>query len=575
MKRFKNISIQQTIILIITCILAIAVSVSIILVYYINTETTKGLVYEQASEINKQIVMNYENYTNRLENMANLLQKECIAYDTKTEVEELRNLLIKLEEIENSVSAISLFDNAGKVIISTQQIHTIEKEIALKEWYKDALFDDNIIHFSSPHQQNIFLTPMEEVISVSKVVEFTYDGQRKDGILLIDMNFKGLDSLSSITNLGETGHILILDEENDIVYSSDEEAYHKGSESYRIVKDTIFGRTNAVIQGSSMAININTISSTRWRIATFQNISSIDAGMERSLYTVIIVLLITMGITIMIASFVADMITNPLKKMDNAILKFQNGDYDAKVKVHGHKEIRIVMTGYNVMVDQIKNLMDEVVREQEGKRQTEIAALQNQINPHFLYNTLDCIIWLAEKERNEDLVTTVNALSTYFRVSLSKGKQFIPIAEELRHIQSYLFIQSMRYTGAYTYKVTCNPHVENIRIMKLLLQPLVENAIYHGIDKDDDESYIHIEVDENESFIILSVKNSGYGISETKIKEIYKVMEEGNEKGSVGMKNVYRRIQLFYGEKAKLHIESELDESTTIRIMIPKERIEQ
>jgi len=322
-----------------------------------------------------------------------------------------------------------------------------------------------------------------------------------------------------------------------------------------------------------MAVNINTISSTRWRIATFQNINTIAEGMNSALYTVILLVIVTMLITFLVAYFVAKVIINPLKKLNKAIVKFQKGNYDSKVEIQGQKEIKIVTIGFNAMIDKIHQLMDEVVKEQEGKRKTELSVLQNQINPHFLYNTLDCIIWLAEENRNEDLVKTVNALSTFFRVSLSKGKQFIPISEELRHIESYMLIQRMRYNNSFSYSIDCNESVSDYKIMKLILQPLVENAIYHGIDKDDDDSYIKITVRDDDGFVILSVINSGYGITDKKIQELYQMMDKGHDNGSVGMKNVYQRIKLFYGEKSKLLIESELDESTTISIIIPKDKL--
>lgn len=571
MKTIRDFSIQQTVVLTITVILAISVLITVVSVYSIITVTTKELVSDQASEINKQIVLNYESYTNRVSNLTNLLQEKIIEYDTITDFDELTKLFVSLEEIEESVSAITLFDNSGEVIISTRRIVLDSKEIGIKEWYKRAVFDANILHYSSPYQQVIYGKPNEEVISTSKVIDYNSGYYDRKGVLLIDMNFEGLDSLSTITNLGELGHILILDNNDQIVYSSDDSIFGYNSESYQIVKELVFGRTNTVINKTSMAINVNTISSTRWRIATFQNINMIDVGMKRALYTVVALILITMMVTILVSFYIANKITNPLKKLDRAIIEFQKGIYDSKVEIEGQIEVKIVTRGFNAMIDKIHQLMEEVVKEQEGKRQSELAVLQNQINPHFLYNTLDCMIWLAEQNRNEDLVNTVNALSTVFRISLSKGKQFITIAEELKHIESYLMIQKIRYNDKFDYSIMCDPSVSELKLMKLLLQPIVENAIYHGVDKDDEDSYIHIRVFEKNSNVILSVVNSGYGISEKKINEIHNVMLEGNDNGSIGMKNVFTRIKLFYGAEAKIDIESELDESTTISILIPIE----
>lgn len=569
MKVFKNFSIHQTIVASISIILLVSVITSVFVIYRVNTNTTNELVNEQANEINKQIVLNYENYTEKVIDMTNQLQKNVTTYDTAYDKVELKEMFVNLEEIEGSIAAITLFDDSGDVVVGTQEVGVSRKVIATKSWYMNALFDDHIIHFSSPHQQDIFTVPMDEVISTSKVFEYTEGGINKRGILLIDMDFSELEALSRVTNLGQTGHIIIVDDDDRIVYTSDKNQYSYESDSYNLIKELIFGSANAVIDDNSMVANINTISGTRWRIATFQNVNAIDEAMKRAFYIGVILVVVTMAVTVVVAYFVARNISTPLKRLDDAIIEFQDGNYDVKVEVQGQKEVQIVTKGYNEMIDKIQELMKEVVDEQEGKRHAELTVLQSQINPHFLYNTLDCMIWLAEENRNEDLVETVNALSTYFRVSLSKGKEFIPISEELKHINSYLLIQKMRYNNAYDFNISCEESVEDVKIMKLILQPLVENAIYHGIDKDDEESYINIDVKRHGKHVVLSVKNSGYGITERKINEIYKAMEVGNEKGSVGMKNVYRRIKLFYGEMAKFVIESELDESTTMSIWLP------
>lgn len=574
MRRLNDLSIMQTIIGTITVIVALSVFVTVPAAYNIIRLTSNELVFDQAGEINKQIAYNYENYTNRVEDIANLLQKRIAELDVATNGEGLKELLSTTEELEKSIVALTLFDNGGEVVASTRQVEAESVEIGISQWFTDAIFDDNIIHFSSPYEQSIYALKVGDVISASKAISYVDGNKVHKGVLLININFEGLQSLSEFANLGEFGHLLILDAEDNIVYSTDPQTYSYESMSYDLAKDLIFGSTISHIDGVQTVININTISSTRWRIATFQDVNQVELGMRNALITSIVLIIITLTLTVLAAYYVARQITNPLTKLNKAINRLHNGNYDSKVTIQGQKEIKIVISGFNEMIDRIRELMEEVVREQVGKRKTELRALQNQINPHFLYNTLDCIIWLAEEKRNEDLVTTVGALSTYFRVSLSKGRQFIPVEEELKHIESYMLIQKMRYNDRFTYHISCPDEFDQIRIMKLILQPLVENAIYHGIDKDDPDSHIKIDVSASEENFLLRVTNSGYGISDDKIEDLYHVMEEGNKKGSVGMKNVYRRIKLFYGDRASIHIESELDESTTISILIPKDQLE-
>lgn len=571
---FKDLSIMQTIIGTITIIVALAVFVTVPAAYNIIRLTSDELVYEQAGEINKQIVYNYENYTSRVEGIANLLENKILGFDMARNRDGLEELFLTVEEMEGSVVALTVFDNNGQVVLSTRQVVADNTEIGVSQWYADAIFDDKIVHFTSPYEQTIYALPIGEVISASKTIRYTENGTTKPGVLLINMNFEGLQALSEFTNLGEKGHLLIMDADDAIVYSTNPEKYDENSQSYHLAKERIFGSLIGPIEGVKTVVNINTIPSTRWRIATFQDVNRVEEGMQSALVAAILLVAITLALTAFIAYFVARQITNPLTKLNRAINRLHDGNYDSKVTVEGQKELKRVILGFNEMIDRVRALMDEVVREQVGKRKTELRALQNQINPHFLYNTLDCIIWLAEEKRNEDLVETVGALSTYFRVSLSKGRQFIPVAEELRHIESYMLIQRMRYNDRFAYEVHCPEALTDIPMMKLILQPLVENAIYHGIDKDDPESKITIEVQERPEELVLSVTNSGYGITEERIHELHKVMEDGNKKGSIGMKNVHRRLKLFYGEQAHIAIESELDDHTTFSIILPKAQLE-
>lgn len=237
----NHFTIMQTIIVTITVVLAVSVTISTLSVYYISTKTSKDLVYDQASEINKQIVFNYENYTNRVGGIANLLQKKALDYDMLMDKAQVVDLFTTLENLEDSIVSVVLFDNSGQVIVSSQNIEKQSSFIALQEWYKTAIFDAKIIHFSSPKMQEIYEVNMGEVISVSKAFEYQEGNTIKTGVLLIDMNFEGLDSLSNVSNLGEKGHILILDAKDQIVYSSEISQYGYNSKSYNTVKALIFG----------------------------------------------------------------------------------------------------------------------------------------------------------------------------------------------------------------------------------------------------------------------------------------------------------------------------------------------
>ena len=246
----------------------------------------------------------------------------------------------------------------------------------------------------------------------------------------------------------------------------------------------------------------------------------------------------------------------------------ENGVSYSPLEVEGQKEIIILSNAFNNMISEIRILMERVLREQKEKRKTEFIALQTQINPHFLYNTLDSIIWLSENNLNEQVVEMIVALSKYFRISISKGKTIITAKEELEHARSYLLIQKIRYSSKFDYSFVVDENIYDVKAVKLILQPLIENAIYHGISGDED-GIIIIRAYKKEELMVFEVENNGYGLTDSQIDGIYDNMKSEINNTSIGLKNVYQRLKLYYGEKANLEIISELDEKTIVKLTYP------
>jgi two-component system sensor histidine kinase YesM len=216
--------------------------------------------------------------------------------------------------------------------------------------------------------------------------------------------------------------------------------------------------------------------------------------------------------------------------------------------------------------------MDTILVEQKEKRKTEFIALQTQINPHFLYNTLDSIVYLSENHMNDEVVEMVVALSKFFRISISRGKNIILLSEELEHARNYLLIQQIRYNKKFTFEFDIDEKVKNYKVVKLILQPLIENAIYHGINTEYNEGKIQIRAFEKNHKLHLEIEDDGYGITPEKIEELKVGFKDQSKAKSVGVRNVYQRLQLYYGAESEFIIESELDVKTIIRLIIPIEK---
>lgn len=526
-------------------------------------------VETQAREINKQIVMNFEGYINSVIETANYIQFASINLDAKKNASELDELYRMNTEIKKDVVAIFLFDEDGNRIAGPTLDFAIGGLVRDRQWFKSALALREIYNFSAQQEKSIADNHDEQVVSVSKSIEYYLDGASKNGVLLIELNNDAITDLARKTNLGMHGHLLILNDRGELLYSSEPSPAEMTAYSAPIAAGIFLGSRRASIGHTDMYINVNTLMHTRWLIVTVSNINEIKDAMNRLVGILIVIFLVSIAVSALVAGAISVRVSQPINQLKTAMLNIENGDFSAPVKVSGQREIVTLAHSFNSMVMKVQELMSRLLSQQREKRKMELQALQNQINPHFLYNTLDSIVWLAEHQRNKDVVTTVVALAHFFRISISKGEIFIPVEDEISHVRNYLTIQSIRYGNKFSYTVQIAPEVMPLKVMKLILQPLVENAIYHGIG--DEEGHIDISGALDDSLMVFRITNTGYGITDKKIFEMYETMRGSHERPSIGIRNVYQRLKLYYGEKAEILISSVLDESTTVTLLIPKE----
>jgi len=247
----------------------------------------------------------------------------------------------------------------------------------------------------------------------------------------------------------------------------------------------------------------------------------------------------------------------------------ERGDFGTNVYVSGAYEVEQLSKRFNLMLRRIRELMDQIIQEQEAKRKSELDVLQSQINPHFLYNTLNSVTRLAELGRNEEVVTTITSLSRFFRISLSKGKHIISVQDELEHVRHYLIIQTIRFKNRFRYEIRADEAALKCSTLKLILQPLVENAIHHGIEKSAEEGFIDIEARLDGDNLIFQIRDNGIGMTSDTVEKLLSGNIRSERGSGVGVRNVQERITLYYGPGYGLHFESEPEEGTTVTITIP------
>ncbi len=288
----------------------------------------------------------------------------------------------------------------------------------------------------------------------------------------------------------------------------------------------------------------------------------------------IVLIFSAVGFSVVAAWSLSRSIYTPIKKLHDVTTTITRNDLQALVTGDNVDEITELGMSFNIMIGKIKELLDSKIKEQEELKKAELRALQAQINPHFLYNTLDTIIWMAESKQTGQVVKIVSALSNFFRISLSKGMDWITIGEEVERVRNYLTIQKMRYRDILDYKIDVSEDVAENTILKLILQPLVENALYHGIKNKRQGGTISVRARrKNENEIMLEVEDDGIGFTPEKLKKLRAELEDDSGdiklESGFGIGNVNRRIRLYYGKPYGLSIESEYASGTRVTLVIP------
>lgn len=297
------------------------------------------------------------------------------------------------------------------------------------------------------------------------------------------------------------------------------------------------------------------------------SIDRLTLSIEVTAISITVILLI---ICILIAFFISKSITVPIKKLTSMVKVISDGNLNVKeIEIKSNDEIGRLSKYFNIMVIRLRELMKLVVEEQEQIRKSELDVLQAQINPHFLYNTLDSVVRMIGRGKNEDVITMITSLSKLFRISLSKGKSIIKIEQEIEHVKNYLTIQTFRYHNKFIFEIDVEEKAKDLLTVKLLLQPIVENSIYHGIEYLMEEGFIKINVGIKENQVVFQVFDNGLGIRPEKLKDIFNTKAIDKSESGVALKNVNERLKLNFGEKAGMSIKSIVDEGTTVKIWTP------
>lgn len=537
---------------------------------------TEEMVRKDSRQLIDQVEINLNNYLRSMMRISdamyyNVIKKVDLGQDN---ISQELNLLY--ESNKDNLVSVACFDEEGS-LLGAAPVGTLKKNVDLgsQKWFTSAENQMENLHFSELHVENIFENSSGRyywVVSLSRGVELTNRGRMSGGILLVDMNFSGIRQLFTKVNSQGLGYVYLINSDGDIIYHPKQNLIFSSmmKENNKTASQYDDGVYDETFQGEDRTVIVKTVGYTGWKIVSVTPKKIFYQNANRTRIVAGIMLSLSIFLMIFANQFVAVRVARPMKKLEDS-LKGIGVDKEPEIYIGGPPEIQHLGKTILSMVEQLRKLTDDIVKEQEEKRKSELDALQSQINPHFLYNTLDSIMWMVESEQYEDAVAMVQALGKLFRISLSRGKNIITVGEELQHARSYLDIQKYRYKNKFISYFEIEEDIEKYKTIKLILQPLIENAIYYGMEYMDGDGEIYIRAYTRENDLYFEVEDNGLGMREEQVAGLLTEEPKVRSKGSgIGLRNVHQRIQLYFGETYGLQIESEPDEGTIIRIHLPK-----
>ena len=511
---------------------------------------------DQASQFVSSYIAKLKTTTSSL--AQNDLVKTYAAQPQSKDEASIRQLLTTIIGTDKDLVSAVLVTKDGRTV-STDPSLTMQTsaDMMAEPWYTEAI-QNSAMPDLTPARKN---AAEKWVVSVSQEVQ---DQAGKNlGVLRLDIGYETLEGYLDQLKLGQTGFTFIVNHQHQFVYHPKKTVYTSSQEMeamqpYLAVTDGYTADKQAFVYQTA-------IPQSHWTligVASLENLQSLQAQIFYSFLGIglLATLVYAVAIWLLLRHWI-----KPLRDLQVLILQIASGQNHLRAEEQGAPELVDLAREFNRMLDEIDQLMRDNQAKEQAIRDYELRALASQINPHFLYNTLDTIVWMAEFNDSRRVVEVTKSLATYFRLALNQGHEQISLKDELDHVRQYLFIQQQRYGDKLTYEIEENPAVDNYQLPKLVLQPLVENAIYHGIKEVERTGLIRISVQTLEEQLVIEVYDNGRGLpvlarqaDPSKIRL-----------GGVGLANVDQRLRLQFGSTYHMDIQSEPDNFTRIRIYLP------
>ena len=536
---------------------------------------------EHSVQLIHQVSNSMDVYVETIEKMVNYIQLElqdtpfftmesegASGWDSETDY--IRSVLENVANSHREVAGIFIATKED-LYVSTGMSRISRDPFQNERWYREASENPEEIQLISVVTGRNIVTnrsySIDDVFSLAKAVQDPETGEVL-GVILLDIRHDIIQSSINGVTIGEKGFVFVMDQEDNIVYTPVNGIVYRVNPKWVKAMEPM----SVQIQGGSYQIRSELSPYTGWRTVGVFSMDEVMSSVNTIVYILFTCVIISLVLVVIVSFKFSRTLTNPIFKLKRLMKQAESGDLTVRFNFQHNDEIGELGQSFNHMIARIDQLIQMVYVEQENKRTAEMKSLQEQIKPHFLYNTLDTISWMARDYDAEDIVRLVDALTNMFRIGLSHGKDIITVKEEITHVSNYLYIQKIRYKDKLNYVIHVDESLYAIEVPKLILQPLVENAIYHGVKAKRGGGTITITgVPEGEN-LVFTVQDNGAGMPQEKVEELNRRMSERSvldEQKSFGLFYIRERIQLCYGKGYGVHVESALGEGTRVTITLP------
>ncbi|TXC90561.1 sensor histidine kinase [Metabacillus litoralis] len=556
--------------------------------------TVEHIIDKQATQHTLQLIeqvnRTLESHASNMQNITYLLSMdpEIKKFLSNQEIEdqneneeyEIRQFMQGLSTLYPEVAGILVVNSNGGYV-SNELYPRFEYNLTNEAWYKEAVENEGIFKIIGHPTDRKITSHVKyknsEVVTVVRAI-LQPETQKVLGVVLIDLKLRVIAEATKNVRLGKYGYLMVIDEKGQGIYTPPTPLIENVPERL-LINEEDSGSFSEKINGNNLQFIFQKQAFTNWiTVGIFSMNDSVVEVRKIHLFVISFFFFVCLfGITA--SYYISKSMSEPIVHLMSIMRQVESGTLTVRYEGNRKDEIGMLGKSFNHMISKIINLLSLTEHHERQKREAELRSLQAHIKPHFLYNTLDTINWMARNQGAEDVSELVSSLSRLFRIGLNKGQDHILLTDEITHIQSYLSIQKARYRDKLNFTITIEPAIHDVMTLKLVLQPIVENAIYHGIKERRGPGHIYIQANKEQDFLVLTVRDDGKGIDQDRLGKLRKTMDalyDNKESKQIdigyGMMNVQERIKLTYGNNYGIKIDSKVGEGTIVTIFLPIKR---